>query len=170
MQSAWLSEHRPIQLVLALAFSGYYGVVVLNNCLDYQSNFTFVQHVMAMDTTFADNALRGRAVFHASVQQAVYNAVIVWEGLILTCLIIGTCRLLTHLRAAPALFDDAKKWLLLALTLGLLLWFGGFVTVAGEWFLMWQSRSWNADSKAFEQLTVHLLAIIILMQRGDRPA
>jgi len=36
-----------------------------------------------------------------------------------------------------------------ALTLACLLWFVAFLTVGGEWFLMWQSRTWNSQDAAF---------------------
>ena len=38
-------------------------------------------------------------------------------------------------------FNNAKILGLAGCAVGLLLWFGGFIVVAGEWFLMWQHRT-----------------------------
>jgi predicted small integral membrane protein len=39
-------------------------------------------------------------------------------------------------------------------------WFVFFVTLAGEWFLMWQSSTWNAQSTAFS-LTMITLGLLL---------
>ena len=46
-------------------------------------------------------------------------------------------------------FNAAKDVAVAGLVLGLLLWFGGFLIVGGEWFQMWQSKSWNGQEAAF---------------------
>jgi hypothetical protein len=55
-------------------------------------------------------------------------------------------------RAAPrrrSEFIHAKRAAVAGLTLGIFVWFFGFMTVAAEWFLMWQSQQWNAVQAAF---------------------
>jgi predicted small integral membrane protein len=37
-------------------------VVMFDNIVDYDANFSFVRHVLSMDTTFPDDPLRWRAV------------------------------------------------------------------------------------------------------------
>ena len=37
-------------------------LVAYNNLADYKSNYEFVRHTLSMDTTFPDNALKGRAI------------------------------------------------------------------------------------------------------------
>ena len=48
------------------------------------------------------------------------------------------------------------------LTLGLLLWFLAFLTVGGEWFLMWQSSKWNGLGPALRMFTVMGFVLLIL--------
>ena len=47
-------------LLFALGF--YYALVVFNNTNDYNSNLTFVRHVLLMDTTFPGNHGMWRAI------------------------------------------------------------------------------------------------------------
>jgi predicted small integral membrane protein len=59
---------------------GLFALLVgVNNVLDYNSNFEFVRHVMAMDTTFANNALKGRAITDPALHHAAYALIIAAE-------------------------------------------------------------------------------------------
>jgi predicted small integral membrane protein len=49
-----------------------------------------------------------------------------------------------------------------ALTLGCLLWFVAFLTVGGEWFLMWQSRTWNGEEAAFRMFASQGIVLVYL--------
>ena len=49
------------------------------------------------------------------------------------------------------------------LTLGFGLWFFGFLVVAGEYFAMWQSHTWNGQQAAF-RLTTVILGMLIFCQ------
>jgi predicted small integral membrane protein len=55
-----------------------------------------------------------------------------------------------------------------ALTLGCLLWFVAFLTVGGEWFLMWQSRTWNGQDAAFRMFAS--IGIILVYLSLPEPA
>jgi len=48
------------------------------------------------------------------------------------------------------------------LTLGFGLWFFGFMVVAGEYFVMWQSKIWNGQDAAFRIATEMLGALIFI--------
>ena len=51
------------------------------------------------------------------------------------------------------------------ITAGLLmivaLFLGGFITVGGEWFAMWQSKDWNGISAALRMVTIAGFALIL---------
>lgn len=49
-----------IRLIWSIAL--YASSVVLNNFLDYCSNYDFVHHVMKMDTTFPDKKVMWRSI------------------------------------------------------------------------------------------------------------
>src|SRR4051794_23546274 len=56
-------------------------LVAADNVADYGSNEAFVRHVLAMDTTFPQNALRWRAVTDPGLQTAAYWLIIAAEAL-----------------------------------------------------------------------------------------
>ncbi|MGV8711342.1 MAG: DUF2165 family protein, partial [Nitrosomonas sp.] len=67
----------------------------------------------------------------------------------------------------PIAFNQSKKFAILGLTLGLLLWFTGFMTIGGEWFLMWQSDVANGQQAAFRLVMIMSAALIYLTQHDD---
>jgi predicted small integral membrane protein len=48
----------------------------------------------------------------------------------------------------------------------LLLWQVGFMTIAGEWFGMWQSQQWNGVPSAFRFVVV-ILGVLIFVALPD---
>ena len=77
-------------------------------------------------------------------------------------LAFGALALLGRLRAPAAAFNRAKGWAVAGLVVGFGLWFFGFMAVAGEYFLMWQSKSWNGQEAAFRIATEMLGALIFI--------
>ena len=45
------------------------------------------------------------------------------------------------------------------------MWLVAFLTVGGEWFLMWQSKSWNGQEAAFRMFTIVGIVLLLLVQR-----
>ena len=153
-----------IFLVAGVAF--FYTVVVFNNLTDYGSNYQFVHHVLLMDTTFPGNHGMWRSIHIVPVQTGLYWGIIAWEAVTMTLTWIGVFSLVRAVRGTAAGFNTAKKIPIAALTLGLLLWLVGFITVGGEWFLMWQSKIWNGQEAAFRMFTV-IGIIFVLLVRPD---
>ena len=76
----------------------------------------------------------------------------------ITMLIItGVVKMLGSLKADSNEFGRSGALLRTGLFLGVILWFTFFVTIGGEWYLMWQSKTWNG------QLTAFLLSICFLL-------
>jgi predicted small integral membrane protein len=75
--------------------------------------------------------------------------------------------MLRALRSPVARFQRAKTLAIVALTLGMLMWFVAFLSVGGEWFLMWQSKVWNGQDEAFRMFVV--LGIVLLYQVMPEP-
>ena len=122
---------RPDHLVL----------VVFNNLTDFDSNYQFVRHVLAMDTTFPGNRGMWRALPSPAWHLAFYLSIIAWEIATAALLWWGVVRLLRALRLPAAEFNIAKRVPVVALTLSLMMWLVAFLAVGGEWFLMWQSQT-----------------------------
>jgi predicted small integral membrane protein len=145
-------------LLLALAF--YYTLVVFNNTNDYNSNLTFVGHVLRMDTTFPGNNGMWRAIQSPGVALLFFVTVVTWETLTGALLWWAGFRLLRALHSSAATFNAAKKPGVVALTLSLLMWLTAFLTVGNEWFLMWQSKQWTGVQVADRMFTI--VGIILL--------
>ncbi len=151
---------RLSKCALLLGVAIYFTLVALNNTTDYDSNYQFVRHVLMMDSTFSGNHGMWRALRQPWLHTAFYLCVIAWEILTGVLCWWGAIRLLSLLKASSSVFQRAKAVAVVGLTLGCLLWFVAFLSVGGEWFLMWQSRVWNGQDAAFRMFTV--LAIILL--------
>jgi predicted small integral membrane protein len=83
----------------------------------------------------------------------------------------GGIRLMKALRGAAAEFHRAKSIAIGALALGLMMWLVAFLSVGGEWFLMWQSKNWNGQDAAFRMFTVIgiVLLLVALPDHDDQP-
>ena len=161
---------RHCQLSLVVACALYMALVVFNNVTDYGSNFQLVQHVLAMDTTFPGNSGLWRAINIPFVHHAFYASIILWEAVIAVLIVQGSWLLWSVRAASSSVWVAAKSRANTGLTLGLLLWFLAFITVGGEWFLMWQSSKWNGLGPALRMFTVMALVLLVLNLPEDRSA
>ena len=155
---------RLAKILLLFSIALFYTVVVFNNITDYNSNYLFVYHVLDMDSTFPGNQGMWRAVHSAFIYHAFYDSIIGWEALTAVLTWVGGALLVRKLRSPATAFNLAKRFAVAALTLGLLIWFVAFLTVGAEWFLMWQSHTWNGQEAAFRMFAVVGLVLLILMQ------
>lgn len=154
-----------ISLVFAIAL--YYTVVALNNTTDYNSNFQFVRHVLMMDSTFPNNGAMWRAINSPAIHTLFYISIIVWEALTMIFCWWGGIKLVRSLKAPAATFQRAKTTAIIGLTLGALLWFTAFLTIGGEWFLMWQSQKWNGQDAAFRMFAIMGIVLILVVMKDD---
>jgi predicted small integral membrane protein len=145
---------RLAKLLLVFAVALFYTVVVFNNITDYNSNYQFVRHVLMMDSTLSGNRGMWRALNTPGWHTAFYVSIIAWESIVMLLCWWGGVRLARALSASAAVFMQAKRVSVAALTLGLLMWLVAFLDVGGEWFLMWQSKTWNGQDAAFRMFTV----------------
>lgn len=147
-------------LVFAVAF--FYTLVVFNNLTDYGSNYEFVRHVLMMDTTFPGHHGMWRAINGSAWHTAFYVGIIGWQALTMILCWWAGWRLAAALGLGAAGFNESKKMAIVALTFGLLQWLVAFLTVGGEWFLMWQSKAWNGQDAAFRMFTVVGIVLIFV--------
>ena len=154
---------RLAKIVLVAAVAFFYTLIVFNNTTDYGSNYQFVHHVLLMDTTFPGNHGMWRAIHPQVVQVVFYDGIICWEAVTMVLTWVGVAQLLLALRLPAVAFNSAKRFSIAALTLGMLLWFVAFISVGGEWFLMWQSKLWNGQDAAFRMFTVIGIVFLLLV-------
>ena len=160
---------RLAKIALLAAIGGFALIVAYDNMVDYDSNYAFVRHVLSMDTTFPDNAAMDRAITDPRLWSAAYAVIIAVEWLTGALAIVGALVLLVRLRAPAAKFNSAKACAIVALTVGFGLWFFGFLVIAGEYFAMWQSRTWNGQQAAFRIVAI-ILGVLIFVALPDNDA
>lgn len=153
-----------IGLIWSLAL--YASLVVLNNLLDYGSNYDFVHHVMKMDTTFPDNKVMWRSIDAEFLYHTTYFFIILLEAVFAVLCWIGGYRLLKVVRNIHA-FNKKKGIAIIGLMMGFFLWFTIFITMAGEWFLMWQSQTWNGLQPAFRLSIIICVVLLFLCTKDD---
>lgn len=162
---------RGLREIKALTVAGlalFPLVVAFDNITDYQTNFVFVEHVMSMDTTFPGNSLMYRAITSPMLHHLAYALIIAFEAATGLVLAWGAIALWRARRASPAEFAAAKLWTAIGGFLGFLVWFVGFLVIAGEWFAMWQSAHWNAQEPAFRFVVMIVLVVVFVLQPEEK--
>ena len=155
---------RVAKVLLVFAVALLYSFVVLNNTTDYNSNFQFIRHVLMMDSTFPGNRGMWRAMNSPVWHTIFYISIIAWETTTMILGWWGGLRLARAWRKPAVAFNQAKDFAIAALALSLLMWLVAFLSIGGEWFLMWQSKTWNGQDAAFRMFTVVGIILLLLAQ------
>jgi predicted small integral membrane protein len=155
---------RSAKLLLLMGIALFYTLIVFNNITDFDSNYEFVRHVLSMDSTFPGNRGMWRAQHSSTVHLVFYLSIIAWEFVTGVLLWWGAFKLFRTLREPAVKFNAAKRIPVLALSLSLLMWLVAFLSIGAEWFLMWQSHTWNGQEAAFRMFAVVGLVLLILIQ------
>ncbi|MGH6845717.1 MAG: DUF2165 family protein [Methylocella sp.] len=153
--------------VAAIAF--YVALVAFGNVSDYWTNFAFVTHVLDMDEIPAASRIHWRAVTSPVLHHASYILIIATEIVTAALCTRGAFSMARQVRAKAPLFQAAKSKAVAGLTLGFLLFEGGFVAIGGEWFGMWQARDLDAVPSAF-RILMTMLGVLIFVSLKDEDA
>jgi predicted small integral membrane protein len=108
-----------------------------------------------------------RAITSPALHTAFYFTIIAWEIATMVLCWWGGIRLARSLQQDARVFRPAKNPAIAGLTLSLLMWLVAFLAVGGEWFLMWQSKTWNGQEAAFRMFTVVGIVLLFLVQPED---
>jgi len=155
---------RWAKLLLIAGIAIDYTLVVFGNLTDFDSNYEFVRHVLLMDSTFAGNHEMWRAIHSPALHLAFYWSIIAWEIVTMVLMWWGVVDLLRALRQPAMVFNSRKRLAIVALTVSMLMWLVVFLDVGGEWFMMWQSRTWNGQEAAFRTFAIVGLVLLLLLQ------
>lgn len=161
---------RLSKALLVLQIGLFSLLVGVDNIVDYGTNYAFVEHVMEMDTVSPDSTLKWRAITDDTLNEATYALIIAVEIMTGLLCVAGAGRLWQARGESAAAFNAAKGIATAGLVLGLSLWFFGFMTVGGEWFQMWQSKTWNGQEAAFRFIACIGLVLLFLNQRDGELA
>lgn len=160
---------RLVKIALLANSAVFLLLVVFNNLTDYGSNLLFVENVLNMSTTFEGNRAMWRAIEAPWVHHAFYASIILWESVACLLVGLGAWTLWKQRRAPAAAFEKAKRLAVIGLGVSLLQWYFAFLTVGAEWFLMWQSETWNGQDAAARMFLVMGVSLVFLNQRDREP-
>jgi predicted small integral membrane protein len=160
-------NNRLIKIFFGIAVGLYMLLVCFNNISDYDTNFQFVSKVSGMEDIFSKEKNGWRAINSRVLQHIFYVFIIAWEIVTTILVTVGVTRMIRKLKSDASDFKESKKFLTTGLFLGIILWFGIFVTIGGEWFLMWQSKIWSGQNTAFFLSICFILFLIYLNQPED---
>jgi predicted small integral membrane protein len=158
---------RLSRIALVATVAAFFTLVAFGNVTDYGANWQFVSHVMSMDTTYRNPDVMWRAVTDPTLQRVAYALIIAWQAATALVLWIGVARLLRTIGGDAIEFAESRAVAIAGLTMGLLLYAVGFLVVAGEWFAMWQSQTWNGQQAA--GIFVLLIGLALLHLCGPEP-
>ena len=147
----------------------YISLVAFGNITDYDTNFAFVQHVLSMDTTNfgaaegtgLDPDVMWRAITDPVVWNVGYIAIIVWESVAAIVLIVASILWLRSF-AKRGSYETPKALSTIGLLMIVLLFFGGFIAMGGEWFSMWRSVAWNGEDTAFRNAMLAAITLVLI--------
>ena len=142
-------------------------IIAINNVTDYDANFRYIYHVLAMDTVFPDSRLTWRAIQDPILQRLAYGTIIATESAIALLCFLGAIRLFIDLKQPATTFNQAKNIAICGLILAFLFWFVGFIVIGGEWFTMWQSADWNGQQPAFRFIGCVGIVLLYLNQPDE---
>jgi predicted small integral membrane protein len=153
-------NNRLIKIFFGISIGLYMLLVCINNLTDYRVNFQFVSKVSGMEDIFSREKNGWRAINSQVLKHIFYTFIIAWEMVITLLAALGVIRMVRSFKGETTDFKNSGKPLRTGLFLGVMLWFTIFISLGGEWFLMWQSKIWNGQSTAF-MLTICFLLFLI---------
>ena len=149
---------RLVKIAMVASTALFALLVAYDNLVDYGTNYEFVRHTLSMDTTSPNNRLMSRAITSPAIWTAGYCGIILAEAATGLLLATGAAQLAREIRAPAARFQAAKKYALIGVGLGFMLWFTGFMVIGSATitascvmcdtpcFAMWRERASRSRS------------------------
>ena len=156
---------RWLKIMMVASIALFFSLTAYDNIVDHSFNLNAVQHVLVMDTISKSSTLMNRSISNISTQKIAFGSIIATETLAALFSWLGAILLFWY-RRDPVQFVRKKQIANLGLGIGLLLYLLGFLVIAGEWFVMWQSTQWNAEQTA-SYLSIIILASLIFLNQEE---
>jgi len=155
--------HRITKIILSISISLFFLFVGIDNLLNFNANYQFVQHVLAMNSMqlwFDASTLEYRTVTNPTIQLISYTIIIFAELLAGIFGLIGSIIMVKNINKAD--FSQGQAYFLFGGSVAIALWYLGFAVIDGEWFSMWANQ-WNGQMKAYTFATSILVSMIYVL-------
>jgi predicted small integral membrane protein len=147
--------------VLASITGLYYLIVASTNCVDTDTNRGGIAAVFSMRGTIHHAGTDWHAITNGTVIWTVYILVVMWESLIALVLLAAAVAW-WRVVAGRSVRDTAVRLASIGWTMAVMLFLGGFLTVAGEWFRMWANTEVNATPAALQNFLIAAVGLILV--------
>ncbi len=161
--------------VFVLMVAAYYLMVAFDNITNptnpNASNWPFVQGVLSGDGVPVDSGFGYRFIDAQWFQVIAYLGIMAGESLTGIFLVIAGILGLRRSGSCPR-WGGAQKWTFAGGTLGLAVFFLGFMAIGGNWFIMYLNSKWNGLQPAFQNsvMTVFMLVLVSVVLVGSHLA
>jgi predicted small integral membrane protein len=151
--------NRIVSALMILTVALFFMITVFNNITDYDNTFLFVQHTLSMDTTKLNPNFMWRAIENPTVQHLGFVSIIGFQSAVA----ILCCWSLINIIVRPSMsLSAATQPAILGITLAFVLYALGFIIVAGQWFMMRESATWNVGPSVHIFITFIVSALIVI--------
>ena len=151
---------------LSISFMVYLGVYfalsALGNLTDYHANWLLVHHALAMDNLRQEAGAHWRSIQSPLLQTIAFWLIILTEITIALLALWGGLKLWLSRHKNKEAFSKAKNISLLAVGIGITLYFFGYLTISSEWFRTWLSTGYSPQTPAFQLVTYLCLLFLII--------
>ncbi|MEU7766649.1 DUF2165 domain-containing protein [Nocardia sp. NPDC049190] len=161
-----VGSRRMAVALLATITGFYYLFVAVTNCADTETNRHAVAAVLSMRSTIHNPGTDWRAITNGGVALVAYILIVIWEYLTAFVLLAAAAVWGGVLTGFPRRFAGrsavAVKLSSLGWTMAMLLFAGGFLTIAGEWFRMWANDQVDASGAALQNFLIAAVGLILV--------
>ena len=159
---------RLCKILLIFCIAILFTIIAFNNIANPSGNFPGVQHVLKMEGISPSSYAKSswRAIQSETIHRTFFALIIAWQSLVALTLWLAGARLLFTIKD-PIKFQLKKSSAILGLSLGFALYAVVFIAIAGEWFLMWQAKPWDAQPSATMFCTLIGFVLFVILQREE---
>ena len=161
--------------LFVLMVAVYYGTVAFDNITNpvnpNASNWPFVQGVLSGDGVPDNSGFAYRFIDAQWFQALAYAGIIASEAVTAILLAVAGILGLRRSRTSPG-WGSAQKWTFAGGVLGLAVFFLGFTSIGGNWFVMYLNSKYNGLEPAFQNsvMTVLMLVLVSVVLVGSHLA
>ena len=141
----------------------FYALSFFGNITDYQFNLDFVKTLLSMHGVPAHAGVAWRSIQSPELHKLAYWCVLVAEALISIISFWGAIDIVRFAQGDKEEFAHGKMIALIAVGLGISLYFLGYLVIGDQWFRAWMgSGGEDVEGLAFKFNTFMCLLFIIL--------
>ncbi|MEN5246609.1 DUF2165 family protein [Brucella pseudintermedia] len=160
--------------IIMSLFPALWGIFsLLNNTADFSGTAeNAIRPLLAMSDTYGIPGQTWRAITASWVPYAGLAVITAMETLAGVLATIGFVKMVVNLRGSYAKFSSGKNWTILGACCAVAVWGIGFMVIAGDWFMAWETKenSLNTQLGALLYALPSMMCIVIMFSHRESDA